>query len=135
MVYMVPHEAFACRCAEGDVVLRQSYKPESYVKLYYACPKSKPPKHFGCGFFLWKETRLRELMSSPGAPSYSAGHSTPPMDGGLFEHYGKFRNAMQKEMEELLGEEASKNIIIKQSNDGSGLGAALLAASNPRVAE
>ncbi|GJU61564.1 hypothetical protein Tco_1243399 [Tanacetum coccineum] len=37
-----------------------------------------PPKHFGCGFFLWKETRLRELMSSPGAPSYSAGHSTPP---------------------------------------------------------
>ncbi|GKB32030.1 retrovirus-related pol polyprotein from transposon TNT 1-94 [Tanacetum coccineum] len=24
------------------------------------------------------ETRLRELMSSPGAPSYSAGHSTPP---------------------------------------------------------
>ncbi|GKC33069.1 hypothetical protein Tco_1040363 [Tanacetum coccineum] len=65
-------------CAEGDVVLRQSYKPESYGKLYYACPKSKPPKHFGCGFFLWKETRLRELMSSPGAPSYSAGHSTPP---------------------------------------------------------
>ncbi|GJU49398.1 RNA-directed DNA polymerase, eukaryota, reverse transcriptase zinc-binding domain protein [Tanacetum coccineum] len=81
MVNMVPHEAFACRCAEGDVVLRQSYKPESYGKLYYACPKSKPPKHFGCGFFLWKETRLRELMSSPGAPStpsYSAGHSTPP---------------------------------------------------------
>ncbi|GJZ02871.1 hypothetical protein Tco_0520832 [Tanacetum coccineum] len=81
MVKMVPHEAFACRCAEGDVVLRQSYKPESYGKLYYACPKSKPPKHFGCGFFLWKETRLRELMSSSGAPStpsYSAGHSTPP---------------------------------------------------------
>ncbi|GKA02996.1 hypothetical protein Tco_0675777 [Tanacetum coccineum] len=76
MVNMVPHEAFACSCAEGDVVLRQSYKPESYDKLYYACPKSKPPKHFGCGFFLWKETRLRQLMSSPGAPS--AGLSTPP---------------------------------------------------------
>ncbi|GKD43369.1 hypothetical protein Tco_1268014, partial [Tanacetum coccineum] len=41
MVYMVPHEAFACKCAEG-------------------------------------KTRLRELMSSPRAPSYSAGHSTPP---------------------------------------------------------
>ncbi|GJS73535.1 hypothetical protein Tco_0706376 [Tanacetum coccineum] len=79
MVYMVPHEAFACRCAKGDIVLRQSYKHESYGKLYYACPKTKPPKHFGCGFFLWKETRLRELMSSPGAPSYSAGHSTPPI--------------------------------------------------------
>ncbi|GJT99942.1 hypothetical protein Tco_1110281 [Tanacetum coccineum] len=80
MVKMVPHEAFACRCAEGDVVLRQSYKPESYGKLYYACPKSKPPKYFRCGFFLWKKTRLRELMSSSRAsstPSYSAGHSTP----------------------------------------------------------
>nr|GEU64130.1 hypothetical protein [Tanacetum cinerariifolium] len=80
MVNMVPHEAFACSCAEGDVVLRQSYKPESCGKLYYACPKSKPPKHFGCGFFLWKETRIRQLMSSPGAPSAApyAGPSTPP---------------------------------------------------------
>ncbi|GKD92502.1 hexokinase, partial [Tanacetum coccineum] len=57
------------------------------------------------------------------------------MDGGLFEHYGKFRNATLQAMEELFGEEASKNIIIEQWNDGSGLGAALLAASNPRVAE
>nr|GEW89176.1 hypothetical protein [Tanacetum cinerariifolium] len=52
MVNMVPHEAFACSCAEGDVVFRQSYKPES------------------C------KIRLRQLMSSPGAPS--AGPSTPP---------------------------------------------------------
>ncbi|GJX66649.1 hypothetical protein Tco_0300992 [Tanacetum coccineum] len=86
MVKMVPHEAFACSCAEGDVVLRQSYKPESCGKLYYTCPISKPPKYFGCGFILWKETRLRQLMSSPGAPSagpstppsYSSGPSTPP---------------------------------------------------------
>nr|GEY26884.1 hypothetical protein [Tanacetum cinerariifolium] len=41
MVNMMPHEAFACSCAVGDVVLRQSYKPESYEKLYYACPKLK----------------------------------------------------------------------------------------------
>ncbi|GKD40747.1 hypothetical protein Tco_1260954 [Tanacetum coccineum] len=41
MVKTAPHEAFAYRCAKGDVVLRQSYKPESYGKLYYACPKSK----------------------------------------------------------------------------------------------
>nr|GFB29088.1 hypothetical protein [Tanacetum cinerariifolium] len=62
MVKMVPHEAFACSCVEGDVVLRQSYKPES------------------C------ETRLRQLMISPGASSagpstpqsYFSGPSTPP---------------------------------------------------------
>ncbi|GJS08893.1 hypothetical protein Tco_0365689 [Tanacetum coccineum] len=35
---MVPHEAFACRCAEGDVVIRQSYKPESYGS-------STPPRY------------------------------------------------------------------------------------------
>nr|GEX10602.1 hypothetical protein [Tanacetum cinerariifolium] len=40
---------------EGDVALRQSYKPESCGKLYYACPKSKPPKHFGCGFFMERD--------------------------------------------------------------------------------
>ncbi|GKB05892.1 hypothetical protein Tco_0834087 [Tanacetum coccineum] len=69
MVKMVSHEAFACSCAE-HVVLRQSYKPESYAS-----------ETFWMWIFLWKETRLRELMSSPGAPStpsYSAGHSTPP---------------------------------------------------------
>nr|GEY54910.1 hypothetical protein [Tanacetum cinerariifolium] len=45
MVKTVPHEAFACSCAERDVVLRQSYKPESCGKLYYACPKSKVNNH------------------------------------------------------------------------------------------
>ncbi|XP_076934883.1 hexokinase-2-like, partial [Bidens hawaiensis] len=57
------------------------------------------------------------------------------MDGGLFEHYTKFRNAMQNAMFELLGEETSRNIIIELSNDGSGLGAALLAASHSQYLE
>ncbi|GJZ36153.1 hypothetical protein Tco_0581970 [Tanacetum coccineum] len=65
MVKMVPFEAFACSCGEGDVVLRQSYKPESYA-----------PENFWMSIFLWKETRLCQLMSSPGAPSI--GPSTPP---------------------------------------------------------
>ncbi|GJT07607.1 hypothetical protein Tco_0842069 [Tanacetum coccineum] len=85
MVNMVPHEAFACSCAEGDVVLRQSYKPESYGKLYYAS-KIKASETFWMRIFLWKETRLRQLMSSHGAPSavpstppsYSSGPSMPP---------------------------------------------------------
>nr|GEZ31581.1 hypothetical protein [Tanacetum cinerariifolium] len=72
---MVPHEAFAGSCAEGDLVLRQSYKPESCAS-----------ETFWMWIFLWKETRLRQLMSSSGAPSpgpstppsYSLGPSTPP---------------------------------------------------------
>nr|GEU64139.1 hypothetical protein [Tanacetum cinerariifolium] len=75
MVNMVPYEAFACSYTEGDVVLRQSYKPESCAS-----------KTFWMWIFLWKETRLCQLMSSPGAPfagpstppSYSSGPSTPP---------------------------------------------------------
>ncbi|GJU77859.1 hypothetical protein Tco_1274929 [Tanacetum coccineum] len=84
MVKMVPHEAFACSCAEGDVVLRQSYKPESYG-IYFLLFNGKPSETFWMWIFLWKETRLRQLMSSPGAPSarpstppsYSSGPSTP----------------------------------------------------------
>ncbi|GKA57113.1 hypothetical protein Tco_0756301 [Tanacetum coccineum] len=76
---MVPYEAFACDCGAGDVVLRESYKPKTHGKLYYAYPLSKENR-FGCGFFLWKEERVRLLTSSPGAsstPSYSPGPSTP----------------------------------------------------------
>nr|GFA69817.1 hypothetical protein [Tanacetum cinerariifolium] len=80
---MVPHEAFACSCAEGDVVLRQSYKPESceLISLLFNSLRNILDVDF-----LWKETRIRQLMSSPGAPSsgpstppnYSSGPSTPP---------------------------------------------------------
>ncbi|GJZ48515.1 putative zinc finger, CCHC-type containing protein [Tanacetum coccineum] len=38
---MVPYEAFACRYEARDVVLRESYKPKTRCKLYYACPLSK----------------------------------------------------------------------------------------------
>nr|GEU90953.1 hypothetical protein [Tanacetum cinerariifolium] len=82
MVKIVPYEAFACRCGAGDVVLRESYKPKTRGKLYYACPLSTPQENcFGCRFFLWKEEQVRILTSSPGASStssYSPGPSTPP---------------------------------------------------------
>ncbi|XP_024404167.1 hexokinase-7 isoform X2 [Physcomitrium patens] len=51
------------------------------------------------------------------------------IDGGLYEHYTKFREYMQDAVFELLGE-ASKNVSIQLSKDGSGIGAALLAASH-----
>ncbi|KAJ4827399.1 Hexokinase isoenzyme 2 [Turnera subulata] len=52
------------------------------------------------------------------------------MDGGLYEHYPHYRNYLQCAVTELLGLETSKNIVIEHSKDGSGIGAALLAASN-----
>ncbi|GKB50457.1 replication protein A 70 kDa DNA-binding subunit B [Tanacetum coccineum] len=83
MVKMVPYEAFTCPCGAGDVVLRESYKPKTRGKLYYACPRSKPQQNtFGCKFFLWKEERVRLLVGSPGAsttPIYSPGSSSTPI--------------------------------------------------------
>lgn len=52
------------------------------------------------------------------------------LDGGLFEHYTEFRNCLESTLSELLGDEAAESIVIEHSNDGSGIGAALLAASH-----
>lgn len=51
------------------------------------------------------------------------------MDGGLFEHYTIFSEFLDNTLRELLGE-ASRSVVIKLSNDGSGIGAALIAASH-----
>ncbi|RZC90279.1 hypothetical protein C5167_030990 [Papaver somniferum] len=55
------------------------------------------------------------------------------VDGGLFEHYTEFRS-----LSELIGDEVARTVVIEHANDGSGIGAALLAASHsqyPQVEE
>ncbi|XP_020250877.1 hexokinase-2, chloroplastic isoform X2 [Asparagus officinalis] len=54
------------------------------------------------------------------------------MDGGLYEHYPQYRNYLKEAVTELLGFEISRNVIIEHTKDGSGIGAALLAASNSK---
>ncbi|WVZ72646.1 hypothetical protein U9M48_021069 [Paspalum notatum var. saurae] len=51
------------------------------------------------------------------------------IDGGLFEHYTKFRECLEITLGELLGDEAGKSVAVKHADDGSGIGAALIAAS------
>ncbi|PIA64623.1 hypothetical protein AQUCO_00100235v1 [Aquilegia coerulea] len=57
------------------------------------------------------------------------------MDGGLYEHYTEFSKCLEGTLNELLGEEVAKNIDIIHANDGSGVGAALLAASHSQYPE
>lgn len=57
------------------------------------------------------------------------------LDGGLFEHYAKFRECMEDSLKELLGDEIADTIVVEHSNDGSGIGAALLAASHSQYLE
>ncbi|MBA0722697.1 hypothetical protein Golax_003350, partial [Gossypium laxum] len=61
--------------------------------------------------------------------------SVVALDGGLYEHYTKFRTCMENTLWELLGEEASENIAVEHSMDGSGIGAAILAASHSQYIE
>ncbi|KAJ0076232.1 hypothetical protein Patl1_33962 [Pistacia atlantica] len=57
------------------------------------------------------------------------------MDGGLYEHYTEFSKCLENTLEELLGEDVFKSIVIEHANDGSGIGAALLAASHSKYLE
>lgn len=52
------------------------------------------------------------------------------MDGGLYEHYTEYSKCLENTLNELVGEDVSRSIIVEHSNDGSGIGAALLAASH-----
>ncbi|KAL4589223.1 hypothetical protein LXL04_002128 [Taraxacum kok-saghyz] len=54
------------------------------------------------------------------------------MDGGLYEHYTKYSECMENTLHELVGDKVSDTIKLVHSNDGSGIGAALLAASHSR---
>ncbi|KAK2660716.1 hypothetical protein Ddye_007249 [Dipteronia dyeriana] len=54
------------------------------------------------------------------------------MDGGLYENYPQYRTYLQEAVNELLGTEISKNIVIEHTKDGSGIGAALLASANSK---
>ncbi|XP_050940849.1 hexokinase-1 isoform X2 [Cucumis melo] len=61
--------------------------------------------------------------------------SVVALDGGLYEHYTKFRTTMENTLKELLGDEVAANVFVEHSNDGSGIGAALLAASHSQYLE
>ena len=61
--------------------------------------------------------------------------SAVALDGGLYEHYTKFRTTMENTLKELLGDEVAANVFVEHSNDGSGIGAALFAAFHSQYLE
>lgn len=56
------------------------------------------------------------------------------MDGGLYENYPQYRVYMLEAMAELLGPRDSEDVVVEHTKDGSGIGAALLAAVNSKYA-
>uniref|UniRef100_A0A0A9CJY5 Phosphotransferase n=1 Tax=Arundo donax TaxID=35708 RepID=A0A0A9CJY5_ARUDO len=68
-------------------------------------------------------------------PSDGSQRIVVAMDGGLYEHYKKFSACVESTLTDLLGEKAASSVVVKLANDGSGIGAALLAASHSQYAE
>nr|POE61928.1 hexokinase-3 [Quercus suber] len=52
------------------------------------------------------------------------------IEGGLYTSYTMFREYLREAMIEILGEEAAEHVILMVTEDGSGVGAALLAATH-----
>uniref|UniRef100_A0A0D9V542 Phosphotransferase n=1 Tax=Leersia perrieri TaxID=77586 RepID=A0A0D9V542_9ORYZ len=54
------------------------------------------------------------------------------VDGGVYKYYTFFGQCMESTLSDMLGPELASCVVIKPVNDGSGVGAALLAASYSR---
>ncbi|KAJ9164317.1 hypothetical protein P3X46_023912 [Hevea brasiliensis] len=52
------------------------------------------------------------------------------IEGALYTSYTVFREYLHEALNEILGEEIAQHVILKATEDGSGIGAALLAASH-----
>lgn len=55
--------------------------------------------------------------------------SVVAIEGGLYTSYTMFREYLHEALLEILGEDIARHVILKVTEDGSGIGAALLAAS------
>lgn len=51
------------------------------------------------------------------------------IEGGLYTSYTMFREYLHEALIEILGEDIAQHVILKVTEDGSGAGAALLAAT------
>lgn len=56
--------------------------------------------------------------------------SVVAIEGSLYTGYTLFREYLHEGLNEILGEDVAKHVILKVTEDGSGIGAALLAASH-----
>ncbi|XP_043723303.1 hexokinase-3-like isoform X1 [Telopea speciosissima] len=70
---------------------------------------------------------------SVGEPSSKMRRTVVAIDGGLYSSYTMFREYLNEAVAEILGEEVAQHVVLKVIEDGSGIGAALLAASHPSL--
>ncbi|PKI57720.1 hypothetical protein CRG98_021787 [Punica granatum] len=70
------------------------------------------------------------IVSGRSRPDTRMRRTVVAIEGGLYTNYGMFREYLNEAVVEILGEEVAQHVILRETEDGSGIGAALLAASN-----
>ncbi|KMS96474.1 hypothetical protein BVRB_9g224670 [Beta vulgaris subsp. vulgaris] len=71
------------------------------------------------------------ILKRLGKDKTNKGETVVAIDGSLFAKYTEFKSCLQKTLtEELLDEEVSKMVVLRQFKDASGIGAAVVAASH-----
>lgn len=55
------------------------------------------------------------------------------IEGGLYTTYSRFKEYLNDAVAEILGEDIAPYVVLKVTEDGSGIGAALFAASNSSI--
>ena len=67
-------------------------------------------------------TNVRKIRGEPK-------RSVVAIEGGLYQGYSVFREYLNEAVDEILGDEIASTVTLKVMEEGSGIGAALLAAS------
>ncbi len=89
-----------------------------------------------CHLVGWRAGRLKSTAISAVMRQLDRDDGTRTVvgvDGGVFEHYGHYTEAMKEGLSEVMGKKAANSVEFRHVNDGSSLGAAYLAAAAVRV--
>lgn len=89
-----------------------------------------------CHLVGWRAGRLKSTAISAVMRQLERDNGTRTVvgvDGGVFEHYRHYREAMKEGLSEVMGKKAADSVEFRHVNDGSSLGAAYLAAAAVRV--
>eukprot|EP01054_Gregarina_sp_Poly1_P002107 Gregarina_sp_Poly_1__2106@NODE_1558_length_3849_cov_9_612110_g1028_i0_p4_GENE_NODE_1558_length_3849_cov_9_612110_g1028_i0NODE_1558_length_3849_cov_9_612110_g1028_i0_p4_ORF_typecomplete_len143_score21_30Hexokinase_2/PF03727_16/4_6e24_NODE_1558_length_3849_cov_9_612110_g1028_i011691597 len=77
---------------------------------------------------------IAALAKQTGKLQYAAGGVTVGIDGSVYTKNQEYRDDVDRALAEILGPSIASLIRMKISSDGSGLGAAILAAVGSRTA-
>ncbi|KAG6504014.1 hypothetical protein ZIOFF_036338 [Zingiber officinale] len=127
-------------------ILQESFQPSDSHQISGTCLKERMLVTRVCDIVIRRAARLvaagivailkkigRDGYGRTSSGSITQGRSRRKViafESSLYIHYPIFRKYLNEAISEILGEEVAQNIVLRISEDGSGIGTALLAAVN-----